>query len=243
MVTISFTHLQHLDNQVKFSCSPLFELAASLHVLASSSVEERHRQWVAQTLRSLSVEHLTEEWSYFAPVFANRIPWMLHPDKTKGITDSEELYEYIVQIPLGLFRQSFSFALHGNQIIEVKNPLPIEIDLQNDPNFVRGRFILFLSTYWEIIFLFTWQLIKPQLSREIEKITNASTSHDQFQAFLQSIPLPGVQEDPDGNQPTCEIQSLHLYPSIFFSGQPAMHMNADTGHLLYNIHDRVMPQP
>lgn len=241
MATISFPQLLHLDKQVQYNCSPLFELAASLHVLASSPAEERHRQWVSRTLRSLSLEHLSEEWSYFSPVFSKAIPWILHPDKTKGIAGDEELYDYMVHIPLGMFRQAFSSALHGERIIEVRDPLPVEIDLQRDPDFVRGRFILFLSTYWENIFSFTWQLIALQLSRETEQIIKASSSNDQFQEFLQSIPFPDFQDDHmQGEQPVSEVQFLHLYPSIFSCGQPTMHIHANIGHLLYNIHDRLV---
>ena len=233
---IIFVPQNQLHRHITWSYSPLFELASSLLVLTRSQTEERHRQWTNQTLDVINQEHFSTDLQYFSAVFNRTIPWIFHPNQTNGIEDSEDMFAYILNISHDNFREAFSTALHGETITEVKHPLPVEIDLQRDPEFVRGRFLLFLATYWEAVFSSTWQQILPLLEKEAEKISEACSSVERFQHFLQSMPISiRLEENSIPDQEVHELHFLHMYPSTFYSGSPIYQFRSGVGHLLYPI--------
>lgn len=225
---------------VQCKISPLFELSASFHLLASTQVTQRHQNWVSQTLRSLSREQLLEEWRYFSPVFSKVIPWILHPDKTKEVVDSEEMMDYLMELPVDHLREAFVESLYGDKISEVKDPFPVEVDLQQDPDFVKARFTLFCNSYWETIFSITWERISPLLAKEKMQLEQACLSAEHFRAFLDTLPNQNSLAEIYTQPAARSIQLLYLYPSSFYHGQPAFHLHASSGHFLYNIMDRTV---
>ncbi|WP_134686693.1 hypothetical protein [Brevibacillus migulae] len=226
-----------LHNHITCIYSPLFELASSLLVLTRSQTEERHREWVNQTLAVFDQEQLSADFHYFSAIFLRTIPWIFHPNQTKNIQNSEEMYEYLLNIPLETFHEACSTALHGEKIVQVQKPLPVEIDLQRDPEFVRGRFLLFMAAYWELFFSSTWERILLLLEKEAAQIKEACTSVEQFSHFLQSRAFPSPQGENQQTDPhPDELQYVHMYPSVFYEGIPIFHSRSGTGHFLYPIH-------
>jgi hypothetical protein len=245
MESTAFSKIERLLGKVTYRVSPLFELAASLHLLARQSTAGPLHDWVNSALHQLTQERLGSDWNYFAPVFTRAIPWILHPDQTKGLDGMNELYDYVTNLPVRRFREAFSLSLHGELIAEVKNPCLVEIDLQRDPEFVKGRFVLFLSAYWETIFSRTWEQVKPRFAKETQEIEQALQDKERFLAFLRSIPIVRDQlrdtDDDIGQKslvPLAEICQITLYPSLFYTDVPQLHIQQDAGHLLYHMEDR-----
>lgn len=245
MVSLFLSDIENVRQHVNCSVSPLFELAASLHLLASPSGGEHHQEWRQQAIQLLKLAHLEREWDYFAPAFSLGVPWIFHPDKTKGMNSSEAIHAYLMDLPVEDFRSSLSRSLRGEHPVEVIDACQVEIDLQRDPAFVKGRFQLFVYTFWEMIFSLIWKELSPVFERELEAIEAALADGEQFLRFVQTVTshaihlpqLSGARHDKGAT----EITAIWLYPSWFFAGMSHVQIHERAAHLLYNLTVRSLP--
>jgi hypothetical protein len=242
MESTSFPSVRLAPDQVRYHVSCLFELAASLHLLSRNPDVQPTDEWIGHVRSVLSQSSLLSEFSYFAPVFSRTIPWIFHPNQTAGMTGPEEMFTYITYLPVRHFQEAFSLALRGKQLAKVHLPSDVEVDLQRDAEFVKGRFSLFLSAYWESVFGPKWREVVPALEKEGMRIEMARRDPDEFLSFLRAIPLPRHDgnsigsDSPSHSSPAAvDMRLLILFPSWFYSDEAAWHIQDGVGHLLYPI--------
>jgi hypothetical protein len=227
-----------LRDVITYSVSPLFELAASLHMLAQPSSPEPLKKWTEETLRAFQTARLSTEWQYFAPVFRFQIPDSFDPFHTKGIMAVDDQYDYFVTLPTDQFCQSLKTAMEALQNQE--DTQPICHDLMSDPEFVQSRFSLFISSYWQLFFEAKWEEIAPQFVREAERIEQALVSGEKVGRLLNGI-LPDFRYNSDLNRleldnrkGSQQIRQLILYPSHFHVQSPSLVCKEFTAHLVYH---------
>ncbi|NGQ96341.1 hypothetical protein G3578_14340 [Brevibacillus sp. SYP-B805] len=252
MESTSFPAVRLAPDQVRYRVSCLFELAASLHLLCRTPAAQPADEWMGHMQSVLSQLSLMPEFCYFAPAFSQNIPWIFHPNHTVGITGPEEMFTYITNLSVRRFREAFSLALRGKQLAQVHLPSALEVDLQRDAEFVKGRFSLFLSAYWESAFAAAWQEVAPALEKEGLRIEEARMAPEKMLSFLRAIPLPlgegspiGSDSHADSSPASVDMRLLVLYPSWFYPDDAAWHIQDGVGHLLYRIpqkHDK-RPHP
>jgi|GEM_PF-1022271 len=245
MESLFLSDIENVRQHVNCSVSPLFELAASLHLLASPPGGELHQEWRQQALQLLRLGHLEREWEYFAPAFSLSVPWIFHPDKTKSIDTSEAIHAYLMDLSVEDFRTSLSRSLRGEHPVEVIDACQVEIDLQRDPAFVKGRFQLFVFTFWDMIFSLIWKELSPVFQRELEAIEEALADGERFLHFLQAVTMHSVHLPQLAGQMSAEqpngITAIWLYPSWFFAGMSHLHIHERVAHLVYNLTARSLP--
>jgi hypothetical protein len=242
MITIPLPEHEPLRSVISYSVSPLFELAASLHMLAQPMPHERLADWAVNTLAVFERGRLLEEWRYFAPVFRSAIPDAFDPLHTKGVMAVDDQYDYFVTLPTVQFVASLLSALSTLPKTHGEHEIPAIIsDLSEDPNLVKGRFSLFVSSYWLLLFEAKWEEIAPSFVREAEAIEQAMRDRETIISLLHNI-HPGVRYNPAAGRleftddlPAEQANNLVLYPSHFYAGAPALTKKGHNAHLLYSF--------
>ncbi len=242
MITIPIPDHTALRNVITYSISPLFELAASLHTLAQPEPPCYLKQWVNDTLRALETARLSSEWQYVAPAFRWQIPEAFDPIHTQGIMAVDDQYDYFVKLPAVQFYRSLAAAIDSHQSTA---SLPtIRADLEEDPDFVKGRFSLFISSYWQLLFESKWEEIAPVFVREAEWIEHALNSMESMLSFLGTV-LSDVSYNAEwsrlelsNGQDIDEVRKLILYPSHFLANTPTLLSDGSSAHLMYQMYQR-----
>lgn len=231
-----------LSQAVHCSVSPLFELAASLHVLAQLVPPRRFVTWAEEVRGQFAESLLHKEWEYFRPLIRCGIPDVFDPVQTRGVMSIEEQYSYILALPTHRFAASVQTLL--NRHAGEKKQEPLVSDLCGDPDYVKGRFTLFLSTYRQLFFEPTWEKLLPLLDQEAEKIKLASQKHDSLLAYLLDISA-AFSYDEETNTllwnipgPVREAQQLLLCPSYYYASPPRLDKTGKLAHLLYSVSER-----
>jgi hypothetical protein len=239
MITILLPDHEPLRHVISYSVSPLYELAASLHLLAQPKPHDRHADWVEDTLAAFERSRLLEEWHYFTPVFRSTIPDAFDPLHTIGVMAVDDQFDYFVTLPTEQFVASILPALPESPC-EQEKPAIIG-DLAEDPDLVQGRFRLFVSSYWQLFFETKWEEIAPCFVREAEAIEQAMRDRETMISFLQNIHT-GVRFNPAAERmefsddlPAGQANSLVLYPSHFYAGAPSLTKKGQIAHLLYSL--------
>ncbi|EMT54043.1 hypothetical protein I532_00515 [Brevibacillus borstelensis AK1] len=221
MISVPLSGGSPLHPTVTYSVSPLFEAAASLHSLAHTTQTKEHSDWAEELLSGFDSEGILKEWEYFAPIFRETIPDVLDPVQTKEVMFVEDLYGYFVQMPTTSFTKSFLTPEDGREIGNA--PPAIYQDARQDAEFVKGRFSLFLSTYWLLFFEEKWEKIAPLFVNEAENIYEAIRTPEGCMAFLQKVaPLFTYREEEqelicdDGTTENVQADQLILCPSYFY---------------------------
>lgn len=239
MITIPLTGTSPLSHRFSYSISPLYELAASLHTLAQLTPPERFSSWSQEKLSHLQIARLMKDWEYFLPLFRYGIPDTFDPYQTKGVMAVNDQYEYFVTIPTDQFARSLLPSLdawsHHHLLPEVFE------DLREDSEYVKGRFSLFVSSYWQHSFESNWEAIAPLFVKEAERIHHAWESAVSMVSLLQAI-LPTISYDSETDSlacpitgPACEVESLILYPSHYYFSEPLLTKKGGHAHLLYSF--------
>lgn len=239
MFTIPLPGTRPLSDTFSYSVSPLYELAASLHTLAQPNPPERFSHWAGEKLSHIQVARMTKDWEYVLPLFRYGIPDTFDPFQTKGVMSINDLYDYFFTLPT----EQFVTSLHP--LLEQWNRRhaepPIFSDLREDSDYVKGRFSLFVSSYWQLSFETNWEGIAPLFVNEAERIHASLDSPQSLVALLQSI-LPASYYDPDTHRIACptdgpsyEVQHLVLYPSHYYFAEPLLTKKGVNGHLLYSF--------
>ncbi|QRG65371.1 hypothetical protein [Brevibacillus choshinensis] len=239
MITIPLMGNRPLSHRFSYSISPLYELAASLHTLAQPTPPEHFSPWIHEKLSHFQVVRLMKDWEYFLPLFRFAIPDSFDPYQTKGVMAVNDQYEYFVTLTTPHFLKSLTKALdawnaHHDQP-EVAD------DLREDPEYVKGRFSLFISSYWQLSFESNWEEIAPEFVKEAERIHHSLEDHASLSDLLQGI-LPAIQLDAEQLTLACphkgqthEAQKLILYPSYYYAGEPLVTVKDADVHLLYSF--------
>jgi hypothetical protein len=239
MITILLTGSGLLSNMISYSVSPLYELAASLHTLAQPIPPQRFVEWTEDKLAHFQIARLMRDWEYFMPLFRYGIPDSFDPLQTKGVMAVDDQYEYFVTLPTEQFVRSIQPAL---EVWNQHHDIPaVYTELQEDADYVKGRFSLFVSSYWQLSFEGNWEVIAPLFVREAEKIHRVVGELPELLAFLQGID-PGITYDAKTNRLNCpysgpshEVQQLVLYPSHYYSQEPKLSKKGLSAHLLYSF--------
>lgn len=228
-----------LSHTVSYSVSPLYELAASLLTLAQPQPPAGFVDWANEQLGHFEMSRLTKEWEYFLPLFRYGIPDSFDPLQTKGVMAVDDQYEYFVTLPTRPFVRSLQPVLDAWNLRH--DPPAIALDLREDADYVKGRFSLFVSSYWQLYFEAKWETIAPLFVREAERIHLALQDRQSLMAYLQAI-SPAFAYDSDRHRLNCpggdeiqEVQHLVLYPSHFYSSEPVLTKKGMSAHLLYSF--------
>lgn len=228
-----------LFNLVSYSVSPLYELAASLHTLAQATPPERFADWTAEKLDQFESARLLKEWGYLLPLFRYGIPDSFDPLHTKGVMAVDDQYEYFVTLPTDHFVRSIKPIL-DEWIVHNDLP-PVAMDLEEDADYVKGRFSLFVSSYWQLFFESNWESIAPRFVQEAEQIYHSLQRASSLTAYLQSISA-AITYDTLTHRLTCpsngpdyDAQQLILYPSYYYAQDPMLTKKGLNAHLLYSI--------
>lgn len=243
MISIQFSVKDEIRRFATYTVSPLFEMAASIQTLTLESSQKHHHPWV-QRMRNLLVrEHLETEWLYFAPVFSEIVPAILSLPYIEKFVTMDELFEHLVHLPTTEFMLSLLFALHQENRRNKELIYPVELDLKKEPDLVKSRFTLFISSYWHVLFEPDWKAIRPRLQREIETI-NDSLHSGQLGQYLESI-SDLIRYD-EGNRAlliadaaavnsTTPIRSIVLHPSWFANKPVSFSKQHNKIHIIYSI--------
>ncbi|GAA4701707.1 hypothetical protein GCM10023228_01730 [Brevibacillus fulvus] len=242
---LDLSDLTDLRQKVSYGVSPLFELATSLYVLAQPARHEPHAGWVANSLQILRKERLLAEWHYLFPLFQQSVPALFYPQLTERAMSVDEQYDYLVNIDTGSFLASLPSELLQPTLSVPISSLPT--DIQSDPEAVKCRLILFLSSYWQLLFQRKWERLAPRFLQEAEAIEQALGDIEQLTQLLRTI-LPVFRDEhclcfADKTEPE-RRRSLHkltLYPSLFFTHAPQLTACQETLLLLYNCEQRTQP--
>ncbi|MGN7470455.1 hypothetical protein [Brevibacillus sp. SAFN-007a] len=239
MMTIPLPGHGPLSNAISYSVSPLYELAASLHTLAQPSPPERFFSWSEDQLEQFESARLTQEWAYLLPLFRYGIPDTFDPVQTKGVMGVDEQYEYFVMLPTEQFVRSVTPMLdHWMQ----QHAIPqVYLDMQEDSDYVKGRFSLFVSSYWQLYFEENWESIAPQFVKEAERIYASVQTMPALLSYLQSI-CSAFSLDEENRRLTCpydgpddHAEQLILYPSYYYAQEPCLSKKGAHAHLLYSF--------
>lgn len=228
-----------LSNTISYSVSPLYELAASLHTLAQPIPPERFVDWTNEKLAHFQIARLMKDWEYFTPFFRYGIPDSFDPLQTKGVMAVDDQYEYFVTLPTEQFILSLQPALEAWKL---HHEAPaVSYDFLVDADYVKGRFSLFVSSYWQLFFEANWEDIAPLFVREAERIYQALGNVSELLSYLRTI-SPSFSYDADSHKLTCsgdgpdqEVQQLVLYPSHYYSSEPFCTKKGMSVHILYSF--------
>lgn len=241
MISVPLSGSVPLSHTITYSISPLFELAASLHLLTRSPASSRQASWAEEMRSGFREERIWTEWEYFSPLFRSGVPDFLSPLQTKGVTSIEDQYDYFVRLsPLTVLHSLGSLRDGSNSSDSAE---PIFQDAKEDADFVKGRFSLFLSSYWQLFFETIWETIAPRFVQEAERITLALYSPEELVACLKTI-TPGffmTEEETqqtlvfdDGSPEQMTVRQFTLYPS-YFSEEMSIQANERALHLIYPL--------
>lgn len=250
MIELTLSQPDGIRQMIKYNVSPLFELASSLYELAQKQPHPRFEEWAAYTLKTFTSERLLAEWDYVMPVFQHRIPQFFDSLRTQNVMSVDEQYEYFVDLTLQEFTESLEMCLAEGKQQPSETAPPITVDLQSDPELVKGRFTLFISSYWQLLFEEKWEQLAPKFVREAEKMEAAFRNADDTAAFLTTIsarfsfdPSSRLLSIDRAEEPSaCEdARLLMLYPSFFYTGSPAITVHDQNVLLVYNFITRSDP--
>lgn len=239
MIIIPLPSNNPLSATISYSVSPLFEMAASLHTLAQPTPPERFSEWAQEIVTQFQSARLQNDWEYFLPLFRYEIPGFFDQVHTQGVMAVDDQYEYFVMLPTEDFVQSLETVLaEWSQHHEIPT---VVLDIQEDADYVKGRFSLFISSYWQLLFEATWESIAPLLVREAEQIHHALGELSSCLSYLQKIE-PTITYDADTMELVCpspepkeEARELILYPSHFYAQKPSLTKKNTSLHLLYSF--------
>lgn len=228
-----------LSRIVSFHVSPLYEMTASVHTLAQTSTPEPFAEWVEEIIAKFHSERLIKEWEYFKPVFRYGIPGIFDPVQKQALHSDTDLYSYIVHLETREFQNSLAPLLQSwSQHHEMP---PIAEDVHTDPDYVKGRFSLFLSSYWQLLFAAIWDRIAPLFDQEAEKLQAASRDIPALTAFLQDV-CPSLTYLDDQHQFAIPVsdsaqkaEHILLYPSHFFRSTPFLFQKGSGVHVQYTL--------
>lgn len=228
-----------LSQIVSIRVSPLFEMAASLHTLAQTPPTEPFTKWAEEIIANFHSERLIKEWEYFKPVFRYGIPGIFNPVEYQALHSNTDLYSYIVHLGTEEFQHSLEPLLQSWSIHQEKPP--IAEDVHTDPDYVKGRFSLFLSSYWQLFFATIWQQIAPSFDQEAEKIQEACHDISALVTFLQDIcpSLTYLDEQLQFTLPVSDpeqkAEHILLYPSHFYRSTPFLCQKGSSVHVQYTL--------
>ncbi|WP_126426652.1 DUF5937 family protein [Brevibacillus marinus] len=244
MIKINLSKLHDSQPPIRFSVSPLFEIAASLHVLTQALPTIQHHQWVKKSREILKQEGLYAEWLYFSPLFYCAVPSMFAVHQTEALTTEEEQLAYLTDLPLAQFIDSCRETLNSSV---GRGRLPhtsLLIDLLCEPELIRGRFNLFLAAYTHYIFREKWDELQPAVARERARFESLRSAKAVCQYLQQILPfpltcdasqlvlrLPDSAVEPDSP----EVVRLALHPSWFLPHPPQYTQAGDTLHIAYSL--------
>lgn len=246
MISIQFSLKDDLRRFATYTISPLYEMAASIHALTLSFQKDHHVAWMQQTRLVLTCEQMEEEWLYFAPVFSEIVPDILSLPYIERFVTMEELFEHLVHLSTVDFIRSMLVALHHENRRNKELIYPVELDVKKEPELVKSRFTLFISSYWHIVFEPNWQSIVPRLYRELETI-NTCLYTNRLGDYLKSISeLFDYDEanrsilisNVDDVSATNPIRSIVLHPSWFASKPVSFFKQQNKIHIIYSISPR-----
>jgi hypothetical protein len=228
-----------LSQIVHFGISPLFEQAASLHILAQDTPPQHFQSWTEE-VHTLFGQHLMKaDWEYFSPALRCGIPDLFDPFQTADVRSDEEQYAYFLTLPAKRFANSLQTLL---QTCPTPNDdLPLLRDLEEDPEYVKGRFLLFLSTYRQTCFAAAWEHALSALHQEEEKIRDALQEQSTFLGYLQKIAPAFVYQESAGQLawnspgPVQSAQSLLLCPSYYYASPPVLAKKGARARLLFRV--------
>ncbi|MED1721569.1 hypothetical protein [Brevibacillus parabrevis] len=239
MITIPLPGNSPLSNAISYSVSPLYELAASLHTLAQPTPPERFISWSEDKLEQFESVRLKREWDYLLPLFRYGIPDSFDPVHTKGVMAVDDQYEYFVTLPTEEFVRSVSPML--DRWLEQHSIPQVLLDIREDSDYVKGRFSLFVSSYWQMVFEENWEAIAPQFVKEAERIYYAVQDIPAMLAYLHTI-SPAFAFDETArhlthpsDEPNHDAQQLILYPSYYYAQEPCLRKMGSNAHLLYSF--------
>jgi Family of unknown function (DUF5937) len=246
MILIPLSGHSPLPHKISYSVSPLYELAASLHALARETPDPRLADWAADILDGFRAARLQSDWEYFRPIFLHAIPDAFDPLQTRGVMAVDDQYDYFVTLSDEAFVGSLQPMLDAWK--ENGEDVPLAADLVEDPAYVKGRFNLFISTYWQLFFASQWESLAPRFVREAERIHLALRSLEEITAYLRTI-APSFRYDAEQEQLVWEngspdaqrVQQLVLYPSHFYTGAPFLAKKGASAHLLYHFEECKTP--
>lgn len=239
MITIPLTGNRPLSHRFSYSISPLYELAVSLHTLAQLTPPEHLSQWVHEKLSHFQIVRLMKDWEYFLPLFRYAIPDSFDPYQTKGVMAVDDQYEYFVTLPTPKFLKSLTPSLDAWNANHSQPEVAEE--LCEDPDYVKGRFSLFISSYWQLSFESNWEQIAPGFVKEAERIHHSLEDARSLSELLLSI-LPAIRYNAEELTLSCphagqaaEAQNLILYPSYYYTAEPLVTLKDADVHLLYSF--------
>lgn len=245
MIKIDLSRHHDAQPPIRFSVSPLFEIAASLHVLTQALPTIQHYQWVKKTLEILKREGLYAEWLYFAPLFFHAIPSLFAVQHTETLRTEEEQLNYLTELSTEQFVQSCRELLHmsiRNRVLP-HHSTALRNDLLREPELLKSRFNLFLAAYTHYIFRKTWDELQPVVAREQAHFERLHSPQDVCQFLQPMLPYPLAYNTsqlliglPDGEdaKPGMVVR-LALHPSWFFAHAPVCRPVGDTLHISYSL--------
>ncbi|TGU77745.1 hypothetical protein EN829_064205, partial [Mesorhizobium sp. M00.F.Ca.ET.186.01.1.1] len=153
--------------------------------LAQPTPPERFISWSEDKLEQFESVRLKREWDYLLPLFRYGIPDSFDPVHTKGVMAVDDQYEYFVTLPTEEFVRSVSPML--DRWLEQHSIPQVLLDIREDSDYVKGRFSLFVSSYWQMVFEENWEAIAPQFVKEAERIYYAVQDIPAMLAYLHTI--------------------------------------------------------
>ena len=238
MIRIPLAVDSPLSRTVRISASPLYEMVASLHVLAQTSPPRRYHSWSEEVYRLLADHFLDKDWAYFRPLFRCGIPQVLDHIRSRDVKSEEEQHNYLLSLPTPHFADSVQNLLRRCDSGE-RGQLAAEV--AEDPDYVKGRLLLFLTAYRQICFEATWQMLGPLYLEEEENFQRSTQQLDSLLTYLQQIPA-NIDFDPQTRSLVCQIPGpyrkaaqLLLSPSYFHFSSPRLDQTGAFVHLLYTM--------
>ena len=241
MILIPLSVDSPLSHTIHFSISPLFELAASLHVLAQPVPPRRFLPWTEEVHRLLAESLLYTDWAYFRPLFHCGIPHVFDPVQSRGVESEEEQYNYLLSLSTPHVADSVQSLLKrcGPSKRE-----PLAAELNEDPDYVKGRLMLFLSTYRQLCLEAKWKSLAPLYLEEAERIRRATEQLDSLLSYLKQIPA-AISFDTQTSSLACQspgpyrkAAQLLLCPSYFHFSPPRLEQTGTLVYVLYSMADR-----
>ncbi len=242
MITIELSLLDDLRQIATFSIAVFYEMAASMHILTQTSPQQDLLKWADQAQHQLERAKMEREWHYFAPVFAETVPVLFAPSVMWRVEELDHLIEYLLHLPADEFAQSFLLALRHENRKHKELTYRIEMDLKRDPELVKHRLILFLSSYWQLVFEPAWKDITACLQPHLERLEESLNNHS-LGSYLSSLSA-NITYDPaskrlsirkqDKKQERLELRSLVLLPSWFSTETFDFSKQQKSIHVVYN---------
>lgn len=222
MKTIDLSRVYDLRRTVRYSVSPLFEMALSLR--QASQPDASADPWVDRARAAIRDEGLMSELQYFSPIFSRGVPAFFSPQATERLTDHDGPYSYIA----GLSPSQLAEALTRVPDEEVR-AVPLRQDLARNPHLVKGRFTLFISAYLRLVFEPIWEQLQPLFLGEIERRNHQLSAYGDVETFVTSL-LARQPSAADAAE-----RGIVLHPSWFHSEYPYHFETMRNLHVVYPL--------